>query len=129
MAAIGDYLYVGTWFYGMWRAKLSDLYAGLLSVPEKKREKRSLLGQNRPNPFTYSTEISYEVLSGGPVLLTVYDVSGKEVAKLVDQIQPPGKYSVTFHPDPASDHSGNGVYFYRLIDQSSTSSKKMMLAR
>ena len=129
MAAIGDYLYVGTWFYGMWRAKKADLYAGLLNVPDRKKEKRSLLDQNQPNPFSSSTEISYEVISGGPVLLTVYDVAGKEVARLVDQIQPPGKYSVTYHPDPDSDHSGTGVYFYRLIDQSSTSSKKMILAR
>jgi hypothetical protein len=129
MAAIGDYLYVGTWFYGMWRAKLSDLYAGLLNVPKYYQEANSTLCQNQPNPFSSSTVISYEVISEGPVILKVYDLFGKEIATFVDEIQPPGRYSVTFRPDQGSDQTGNGIYYYRLTNKTSTQTKKMIHIR
>jgi hypothetical protein len=129
MAAIGDYLYAGTWFYGMWRAKLSDLYAGLLSTPDLKEPSKSSLCQNNPNPFYSSTEIRYKVASSGPVLIEVFDLSGKTVTTLVDEIKPPGEYSVRFQPDRDSNLPGNGIYYYRLTDKSSTQTGKMIFLR
>jgi hypothetical protein len=129
MAAIGDYLYVGTWFYGLWRAKLSVLYAGLLDVPEIRGVVNSTLCQNHPNPFSSSTEIRFKVTSGGPVKLTVYDLFGKEVATLVDELKPPGEYSVTFQPDRGLNFKGSEIYFYRFSERSSTQSGKMMFLR
>jgi photosystem II stability/assembly factor-like uncharacterized protein len=129
MAVIGDYLYAGTWFYGLWRAKLSDLYAGLLSVPQNIEVTNSTLCQNQPNPFSSSTEIRYEVISGGPVLLKVYNLFGKEVATLVNEIQPPGEYSVSFQPEGGSGASGSQVYFYSLTDKSSTKTGKMIFSK
>jgi hypothetical protein len=55
----------------------------------------------------------------------VYDVLGKEVETLVNEQLQPGTYEVTF------DGSGlnSGVYFYRLITESFTESKRMVLIK
>ncbi|MCK5086235.1 MAG: T9SS type A sorting domain-containing protein [Melioribacteraceae bacterium] len=61
----------------------------------------------------------------GNVKLTVYDILGREVTTLVSKEQPAGNYSVKF------DASGltSGLYFYRLITDGFTSTKKMLLLR
>ena len=124
MAVIGDYLYVGTWFYGLWRAKLSDLYAGLLSVPENSGVENSMLCQNRPNPFSESTEITYKINSSGPVSLKVYDVYGKALATLVDCRQTPGEYTVTFKAQPGMP---GGIYYCRIETGGYAQTGKMIL--
>jgi hypothetical protein len=89
------------------------------------------LGQNYPNPFNPSTTITYRVGKDGQlftpafVVLTVYDLMGKEVAALVKKEQQPGVYSVNFN---ASDLS-SGMYFYRLQTGASVLTRKMMLLR
>src|SRR4030042_1154547 len=52
------------------------------------------LGQNFPNPFNPSTTINYELPRASHVTLTVYDVLGREVATLVNEVTQPGAYSV-----------------------------------
>ena len=71
------------------------------------------LGQNYPNPFNPTTNISFTLADAGAVRLTVYDLLGREVAKLVDQTLPAGATHVTWN---AAETSGlaSGVYFYRL---------------
>jgi photosystem II stability/assembly factor-like uncharacterized protein len=68
------------------------------------------LNQNFPNPFKVSTEISFYVPNNGLVSLKVYDVLGRQVAVLVEERLPPGRYTKTFY---ASGLQG-GVYYYRL---------------
>ena len=68
------------------------------------------LRQNFPNPFNPSTAISYQQLAISFVTLRVYDVLGREVAKLVDEVRRPGAYISRW--DGSSQPSG--VYFYRL---------------
>ena len=128
LALHGNTLYAGLWFEGLYKASIADLLAGIYAVPELTK-KISALYQNKPNPFSSSTEIRYKVISGGAVSLNVYDLFGKEVMTLVNEMQPPGKYSVTFHPDPGADNPGSAVYFYRLTDKSSTQTRKMILIR
>ena len=66
--------------------------------------------QNYPNPFNPSTKIDYEIHTTSFVSLKIYDILGREVATLQNNVQQRGKYSVSWD---AGVFSG-GVYFYRL---------------
>ena len=68
------------------------------------------LEQNYPNPFNPSTTISYTLADPGNVTLTVYDVVGRQVARLVDGVQGSGTYHTSWNGAGAA----SGVYFYRL---------------
>ncbi|MFQ6676267.1 MAG: DUF3160 domain-containing protein [Fidelibacterota bacterium] len=76
-----------------------------LSVPT-----RFVLHQNFPNPFNTATTIRYELPRAGQVALTLYDVSGREVATPVKGWKEAGRYRVTWD---AGDFP-SGIYFYRL---------------
>lgn len=80
------------------------------------------LSNNYPNPFNPSTMINYQLAMNSQVSLKVYDVLGREVRTLVNEVEKPGSYEVGF------DASGlpSGVYFYVLNAGSFTSTKKML---
>ncbi|MBN1447213.1 MAG: T9SS type A sorting domain-containing protein [Bacteroidetes bacterium] len=84
-----------------------------------------VLEDNIPNPFTATTEIRYSLSRRTQVELTVYDMSGREIARLVNERQDPGAYSVTFD---AEDIPG-GMYFYKMRTSAGSQTKKMYLAR
>ena len=54
------------------------------------------LQANRPNPFNPSTTISYEVPQRTHVTLRIYNVIGQEIIRLVDKVQPTGRYTITW---------------------------------
>ena len=87
------------------------------------------LSQNYPNPFNPSTTINFSIpaveTSRWVVSLKVYDISGREVATLVDQQLTPGTYSVEWN---ASNHP-SGVYFYKLSSADFTQTNKMILIK
>ncbi len=80
---------------------------------------------NYPNPFNPTTEIRYEVPVGAEVQLTVYDMTGKEVAKLVDRWQEAGRYEVVFE----ASYLPSGIYLYRLDAAGATDVRKMVLVK
>jgi hypothetical protein len=91
-----------------------------------------VLEQNYPNPFNPCTDIKYQIAeSGYPVYttLTVYNILGQEVKILVDQIQDPGQYTVTWDGRDNGDRQmASGVYFYRLsVDGGRWSESKSMV--
>jgi hypothetical protein len=81
------------------------------------------LGQNYPNPFNPVTRIKYQIPSTSHVTLTMYDVLGREVATLVDEVKQPGRYTVTWDAGGVA----SGVYFYRLQAGNFVDVKKMLL--
>jgi len=83
------------------------------------------LAQNYPNPFNPSTTIAYSVASRGNVTLTVYDMLGKEVANLVNEVKAAGNYTVNFN----AGNLPSGVYFYKLNNGSQVLTQKMMLIK
>lgn len=83
------------------------------------------LNQNFPNPFNPNTVISYSVAKAEKVELRVYDMLGKEVQTLVNDVKNPGSYNVVFNAANLS----SGVYFYRLTAGSFTDIKKMTLVK
>ncbi|HUI28935.1 MAG TPA: protease pro-enzyme activation domain-containing protein [Candidatus Acidoferrales bacterium] len=83
------------------------------------------LGQNYPNPFNPTTKIAYDLSKGGYVTLKVYDVLGREVAKLVNEDQGIGIHFANFD----GSRFASGVYFYRLTAPGINQVKKMLLTK
>jgi hypothetical protein len=81
--------------------------------------------QNFPNPFNPSTTISYQLPKAGFVLLKVYNLLGKEVAVLVNEVKSEGKYSINF--DAADLPSG--FYIYSLKVNDFVQNQKMILMK
>ncbi|KKU14784.1 MAG: hypothetical protein UX22_C0016G0001, partial [Candidatus Jorgensenbacteria bacterium GW2011_GWA2_45_9] len=84
-----------------------------------------VLEQNYPNPFNPTTTINYNVARQARVKLVVYNVLGREVSTLVDDVKSVGNYSVRF--DAAN--LGTGTYVYRLSAGDQAFTKKMMLLK
>jgi hypothetical protein len=83
------------------------------------------LEQNYPNPFNPGTRITYRIANASFVTLKVYDVLGREVAAIVNEVKGPGMYQAEW------DASGfpSGVYEYRLAAGSYLGVKKMILLK
>ncbi len=83
------------------------------------------LHQNFPNPFNPATQIAYDLPASGRVKLTIFDVVGREIGTLVDEIQQPGFKSIQFN----SNRFASGVYFYRLTVGAFVATKKMIIMK
>ncbi len=78
-----------------------------------------------PNPFNPTTTISYFIPDSGQVRLSVYDIEGRMVARLVEGMRNAGSHDVTFD----ASNLVSGIYLYRLEVGEYSSSRKMALVR
>ncbi len=83
------------------------------------------LDQNYPNPFNPTTVIPFDLTEAGFVRLTVYNTLGQEVARLVDQVLPSGRFNASFE---AADLP-SGTYLYRLEANGHTQARTMLLLK
>jgi hypothetical protein len=83
------------------------------------------LHQNYPNPFNPVTTIRFEVPYSQHVELKIYDVLGREVKVLFNEIAPAGIVAVDFKPENLS----SGVYIYQLTAENFTASRKLLLLK
>lgn len=73
------------------------------------------LSVNYPNPFNPSTKIEYALPEASITRLIVFDVLGREVARLVDGIVEAGRHSITWNAtDGAGRILSSGIYLYRM---------------
>jgi hypothetical protein len=84
-----------------------------------------VLYQNYPNPFNPTTIISWQSPVGSHQSLMVYDILGNEVATLVDEYKPAGKYEIEFNASGLT----SGVFFYKLQMESFVQIRKMILIK
>ena len=112
--------------------------------------KEYALYQNYPNPFNPTTTIKYsiprrggqanverdlsrfngsELKSALQVQLKVYDILGREVATLVNKVQRPGNYEITFDATSANQRISSGIYFYKLQAGNFKEVRKMLLLK
>jgi hypothetical protein len=83
------------------------------------------LFDNYPNPFNPTTVISYSIPNDSKVTLKVFDILGREVTTLVNEVKPAGTYQVNFNGNNLS----SGIYIYSLITDKQIITKKMLLIK
>lgn len=113
------------------RLMLKETGRGFSSTPENpSAPTHYAVEQNYPNPFNPSTVIRYDLPKAGPVSLVVYDINGREVARLVNGEEQAGRYEVRF--DAGRVRSGgiaSGIYFYTIRAGSFAQTRKMLLIK
>jgi photosystem II stability/assembly factor-like uncharacterized protein len=107
----------------MFEVDISNLPSGINN--NSQTASNFVLKQNYPNPFNPETNITFELKQKAYVTLKVFDLSGKEVAKLVDGTKTSGSYNVKFNGANLS----SGVYFYKLESGEYSEVKKMSLIK
>ncbi|HUV35406.1 MAG TPA: T9SS type A sorting domain-containing protein [Patescibacteria group bacterium] len=88
------------------------------------------LEQNHPNPFNPSTVIRYSLPERQHVRMSIFDVSGKRVARLVDREETGGHHAVEWNGlDEEGSAVASGIYFYTITAGKRTMARKMILLR
>jgi len=83
------------------------------------------LTQNYPNPFNPTTNFTYEINKAGFVSIKIYDILGREVATLVNEVKQVGSFTATWN----AINAGSGIYFCKMQSGSFTATKKMILMK
>ncbi len=121
-----------TYFY-----KLADVdyngnltFHGPVSITVDVLPEKMSLEQNFPNPFNPSTTIRYELAKSGAVQLSIFNLAGQEIRRLVSGVQEAGAHAVVWDGlDDNGIQAASGVYIYRLISQGQRTEKKLILTR
>ncbi len=120
IAATGERYSSTGYFY---TAKYSQVI-GIHPISNEIPESYSL-SQNYPNPFNPATKIKFELPKAGFVKIIIYDAAGSEIIKLVNDNLQAGVFETDFD---ASQYP-SGVYFYRLVTEEFTVTRKMILIK
>ncbi|MDP3829885.1 MAG: T9SS type A sorting domain-containing protein, partial [Ignavibacteriaceae bacterium] len=83
------------------------------------------LKQNYPNPFNPTTTIQYNIPIISFVKISVYDILGKEIKQLVNELRNPGHHEIIFE----AKELACGIYYYTIRTGEFTQSKKMILLK
>jgi len=134
-------VYNGTEVHGKWILKVNDqagsdtghveryclnvIYNAILAVNNNQLPVKFELGQNYPNPFNPVTTIKYSVPRQSLVKLVIYDILGREVKTLVNEMRTAGTYEAVFDASQIS----SGVYFYRMESGDFTDVKKLVILK
>jgi hypothetical protein len=110
---------------GVYRLVLTKDVAASSKLPA-----RLALHQNAPNPAPGRTSIAFDLPASSHVTLSIFDVSGRRVANLVQKTLPAGRHAFTWN---GTDHSGkdvpSGVYFYELTSSQAREVRKLVVLR
>ena len=116
------------------KRRIDDMFLSAKDERNTKSEKDQInripldykLDQNYPNPFNPVTKINFELPEDATVNITVYDLLGREVYKLINNdFRKAGVYTVEF----TAKNLSSGVYFYRLEAGSFMQTKRMVLLK
>ncbi len=83
------------------------------------------LSPNSPNPFRTETQLTYELPEDKPTRVTVYDIQGRRIATLVDQVQVAGEHTITVD----GSNWASGVYIVQLVAGSRSTDRSIVLVR
>jgi hypothetical protein len=83
-----------------------------------------------PNPFNPVVRIAYRISQSGPARLTVYDISGRRVATLVDEYHEAGEFVTKWNGlDDRNTKVSSGIYFLRITADDFTATEKLVILR
>lgn len=118
--------------YALMPREIYELY----DIPSSLKENNPLINSkeiflyNFPNPFNSSTEIIYKILQQTKVQLKVYDILGKEIKMLINEVQSPGIYEIKWD---GKNNYGNvvpsGIYFCILRTNQNVNIIKLILMK
>ncbi len=121
----GKTAYFGTFAQGTARVQKATNTATSIIVSDKLVPSGYSLKQNYPNPFNPNTTIKYTIPNKERVTLKIYDMLGREVATLVNEVKIAGSYQVDFNALNLS----TGMYVYRITAGKFTANRRMMLIK
>jgi hypothetical protein len=97
---------------------------------ETEGPKSVVFRQNYPNPFNPSTTLNYQLKTPAVVRLSVFDITGREVIRLMDGYQNAGVYQTTWNSSASSGQKvSSGIYIARLSVNQNTYIQKMILTK
>ena len=121
------------WAVGYGGVILKTITGGVTSVQNISTEVPSAysLGQNYPNPYNPMTNVKFSIVKAGDVKIIVYDVQGRELQTLVNEKLNAGTYEVKFdaRQGGSSRELTSGVYFYRMVTEGFSETKRMLLIK
>jgi hypothetical protein len=128
-ATVADSIYIigGAVVQGFGATHVNELFTmPILSVGDRGEKPHGfVLHQNYPNPFNPTTRIEYDLPQSDDVMLTVYNLLGKEIGVLAAGRQSAGRHFREF----SAEGLPGGVYFYRLQTSGFSSTRKLLLLR
>lgn len=83
------------------------------------------LSYNYPNPFNPVTNIEFKIPESTNVTIRVFDITGREISTLINEIKSAGSYKINFN----GDNLASGVYFYRIETERFVETKRMVLLK
>ncbi|MCD4730980.1 MAG: FG-GAP-like repeat-containing protein [Bacteroidales bacterium] len=102
-------------FYEAIESQGLNLILSLRNEKNSEIPNRYELFQNYPNPFNPTTTIKYKIFEKSKIILKIFDISGREIKTLVDQIQTPGEKSVEWNgTDHFNKTVASGIYIYQM---------------
>lgn len=112
------------------KSTVIHLVTNVVSVEESSVDPVLALRQNRPNPFNPATTIAFSLPQRMRLTLSIYDITGRRVAQLIDGEMHAGRHEV---PWSGTDDKGravaSGVYCYQLKTPYGVETRRMVLAR
>ncbi len=120
-----NFVYAGGVRGNMMKTIPQELLVTPVSGNQNETPRNFYLGQNYPNPFNPVTTIKFGIIKSGNVQIKVYDAAGRIVDELVNNGYNPGSYEVSWD---ASKYS-SGIYFYSIVTNEFSQTKKMVLVK
>lgn len=111
--------------YGMFFNRDSLFRTQESAIDDLDRDLHTELNQNHPNPFNPGTVLTYSIDRDGPVILSVFDLEGKLIDRMVDEHQIAGTHHFAF----SGRDLPSGIYIYQLQTVDAILSKKMILMK
>ncbi len=93
--------------------------------PKQASKTEGFLKQNYPNPFSNVTNITFYIENEGKAEINVYNIAGKKVATVVNQVYTPGTYTVQFNASKLP----SGLYFYTMRTNGRVATRKMTIQK
>ncbi len=112
LAIYNNDIYAGTESYGVWKRPLSEVITGM-NVTESQKSDIGI--KINPNPVEQKTKISYQLPVKSNINISVYDITGRKVATLVNEEKEKGDYSISYNTSNLS----SGLYFVKLQNNQS----------
>ena len=127
----GSYTYYITVMYGQYESEPSnEVQVEMTNADNNLIPLITELGTNHPNPFNPTTTISFSLHEEQEVSLEIYNMKGQKVKRLVSSQLSAGKHSILWNgKDEEGKQISSGIYFYRMITDDYSASKKMIMLK